>query len=31
MFGVFLCGIFFIAKNIVFLWLDRTPKAEEDE
>ncbi|WP_303837984.1 hypothetical protein [Ruminococcus flavefaciens] len=31
MFGVFLCGVFFIAKNITFLWLDRTPKAEEDE
>ncbi len=31
MFGVFLVGVYFAAKNIVFLWLDRTPKAEEDE
>ena len=31
LFAVFLCGVFFIVKNIVFLWLDRTPKAEEEE
>ena len=31
MFAFFLSGIFFAAKNIAFLWLDRTPKAEEDE
>ncbi|MBO4492986.1 MAG: hypothetical protein J5724_01220 [Ruminococcus sp.] len=31
MFGVFLCGIFFIVKDCIFLWLDRTPKAEDDE
>lgn len=31
MFAVFLCGIFLIVKNIAFLWLDRTPKAEEEE
>ena len=30
-FAVFLCGVFLAAKNIVFLWLDRTPKAEEEE
>ena len=30
-FAVFLCGVFFAVKNIVFLWLDRTPKAEEEE
>ncbi len=30
-FAVFLCGVFLAAKNITFLWLDRTPKAEEDE
>lgn len=31
MFGVFLSGVFFAAKSIIFLWLDRTPKAEEEE
>lgn len=30
-FGVFLSGVFFAAKSIIFLWLDRTPKAEEEE
>ncbi len=31
MFGVFLCEVFLAAKSIAFLWLDRTPKAEEEE
>ena len=30
-FGVFLCGVYLAAKNIAFLWFDRTPKAEEEE
>ena len=30
-FGVMLVSISIIVKNGIFLWLDRTPKAEEDE
>ena len=31
MFGQFVCGVYMAAKSAVFLWLDRTPKGEEEE
>ncbi|HPY86100.1 MAG TPA: hypothetical protein PLS20_13855 [Ruminococcus flavefaciens] len=31
MFGQFICGVYIAAKSAVFLWLDRTPKGEEEE
>ena len=30
-FGIMMADIIIIVKNGIFLWLDRTPKAEEDE
>lgn len=31
MFGTFLCGVNLAARSGIFLWLDRTPRTEEDE
>ena len=31
LFGTFICGVNIAARNAVFLWLDRIPKAEEEE